>query len=163
MAGNTLWVDSLLDFDIASGGQGVANLAGTITFNEQRMGGMTLMRTIVGIDLAYTVHDSGEGSQMVDLGIAFASREAAQAAVLPDPSTVTDFPPRGWVFRYRCRLFGFAADQPAVFTRRVDRDIRARRKMDNGEAVIIIDNTAIEGVATAIRITGLIRMLYLLS
>jgi len=159
----TIWIDTLLDDSIASAGQFVANLAGGIDQNEMRLGGMTLMRTIVGIDIGTSVHDSGEGSQKIDIGIGLASREAAAAAVLPDPGTAVDFPPRGWIFRLRCRVYGFAADQPAVYNLRVDRDIRARRKLDNGEPYIIVDNVAIEGVAVPVRVVGLIRQLWLLS
>ena len=91
--------------------------------------------TLIGMDVAYAVHDSGEGSQHLDIGIGVASQDAlaAGAGSLPDPNAADDHPIRGWVFRARGRVFGFAADQPMVYSWRIDRDIRSRRKLDNGD------------------------------
>ena len=158
-----LWIDTHLNSSIASGAQVDASLMTGVSATQTRFDQMTLLRTIVGIDIAYTVHDSGEGSQLVNLGIAIASQEALAAGVVADPGTSTDFPTRGWVWRAQYRIFGFAADQPAVFDRRVDLDLRAQRKLENGEAFIVIANVAHEGVATAIDVTGLIRQLWLVG
>ena len=69
----------------------------------------------------------------------------------------------GWVWRGRWRVFGFAADQPAVHTARIDLDIRAKRVLKNGENVFIATNSPEEGVATTILVSGMIRSLYLVS
>jgi len=123
---------------------------------------MTLLRTIIGLDVAYAVHDAGEGSQRMSLGIAMADRTAFDAPSLPNPGNAGNFPPRGWVWRSQYRIFGFAADQPAVFTRRIDLDLGSRRKLDNGVSYFIQENIAIEGVASSVLMTGMIRQLWLL-
>jgi len=163
MPGRMLWIDTLLNDAVASGGQFARDLTTQFSTEETRLAQMTLMRTIMGVDLAYTVHDAGEGSQLFALGLGVESQEAFAAGVHPDPFTTGDFPTRGWVFRGVWRVFGFAADQPAVFTARIDKDIRARRKLENGLSFIVGDNLALEGAASAITVTGIIRQLWLVT
>ncbi len=135
----------------------------TATDTPTRFDRLTLLRTIIGLDVAYTVHDAGEGSQRVSLGIGVAEQVAFATPALPNPGNAGDFPPRGWVYRGVHRVFGFASDQPTVFTRRIDLDIGARRKLDNGVSYLITENIAVEGVASSINITGVIRQLWLIS
>ena len=118
---------------------------------------MTLLRTIIGVDIAHLVHDSGEGSQQVSVGVGVVSQESFAAGSLPDPEVVADFPIRGWIFRARYRIFGFAADQPQFMTRRIDMDIRAKRKLDNGESYWRSVNTNEEGVIGVILVSGMVR------
>jgi len=158
-----LWIDTDVNLLAASGAQASDSLMTGVSATQTRFDQMTLLRTIVGIDIAYTVHDSGEGSQIVSIGTGIMSQEAFAASAFSDPETDTDFPTRGWVWRARYRIFGFAADQPAVFTRRVDLDLRSQRKLENGESFVIMTNTANEGVASSVRITGLIRQLWLVG
>ena len=160
-----VWVDTLVDNDLASTGSHVQDLTSTLTLSDLRISQVTIMRTIVRLDIAYTVHDSGEGSQLIDIGIGVAGRDAFDAGVasLPNPDVETDFPTKGWLWRSRYRVFGFAADQPAVSVRAVDMDLRSRRKMDNGRAFVIIKNSPMEGVATTVTVVGLIRQLYLVG
>ena len=157
----TLWIDTLFSDDIASGGALLHTLMTGFTSVETRLAQMTLMRTIIGLDIGHAVHDSGEGSQAIDLGIGVAEQDAFAAAAVPDPQTEGDFPTRGWIFRARGRVFGFAADDPTVFTWRIDRDIRSRRKLENGEAYLHVSNQASEGSTGTVRVTGLIRQLWL--
>ena len=155
-----LWIDTDLSRNIASGGSDALSLMTGVSSAQTRFDQMTLLRTIIGIDIAYTVHDSGEGSQRVSCGIGIASQEAFAGGTLSDPDVDTDFPTRGWVWRARYRIFGFAADQPTIFTRRVDLDLRSQRKLENGEAFMNFTNTALEGATGAVRVTGLIRQLW---
>ena len=159
----TLWIDSHMLVTIASGGTEHRSLMTGFTAGDTRLRRMTLVRTIIGLDVGYTVHDAGEGSQRVSLGIAVVEQGAFAAGELPDPALATDFPRLPWVWRNQYRVFGFAADQPAVFTRRIDLDIRSQRKLDNGEAYINMRNAAQEGVSAAVEVTGIIRMLWLVS
>jgi len=159
----TLWVDTVIDFDTTIANQTALSLMSGVSSTETRFTRMTLLRTIVGLDVGMLVHDSGEGSNKVTLGIAIASQEAFAASNLPDPETSTDFPTRGWIWRARYRVFGFAADQPAVFTRRIDLDLGSRRKLENGEAYIIVTNEAMEGVNSTITTVGIVRQLWLIG
>jgi len=158
-----LWIDTIINQAVAEGATTPLSLMTGVSSLDTRMSQMTLLRTIVGIDIAYTVHDSGEGSQVVSLGLGIASQEAFAASILADPQTATDFPARGWIWRARYRVYGFAADQAAVFNRRIDLDLRAKRKLENGESFINMANNAQEGVASAVSITGVIRQLWLVG
>ena len=159
----TVWLDTLFNNDIASGGQFVLSLMTGVSATQTRFDRMTLTRTIIGLDLAYTVHDSGEGSQRVTAGIAITSQEAFAASAVPDPEVASDHPVRGWVWRASYRIFGFAADQAAVYDARIDEDIHAQRKLDNGESYVIFVNEPVEGVASVARVTGIIRQLWLVG
>ena len=158
----TMWLDSLPNMTVASGTEVVASLMLGISERDLRFSRMTLLRTIIGLDVARLTHDSGEGSDQVFLGIALASQAAftAGAASLPDPFAMIEHPSRPWVWRAAYRVYGFAADQPAVFNRRIDLDIRAQRKLENGEAYIHCHNTAFEGTSTVITVSGIIRQLW---
>jgi len=161
----TMWVDFLVDRQLASGAAADAvNLTSSVVESEARIARMTLLRTIIGLDLAYLVHDSGEGSQQVSLGIAVASREAFETALaLSDPETASDRPTRGWVYRARYRVYGFAADQPAIFNVRIDKDLRGKRVLENGVLVMTFHNAPEEGVASAVLVSGYVRTLWSLS
>ncbi len=158
-----VWVDTNVNFAVASGGSGEISLMTGVSATDTRLAQMTLLRTIIGLDVGHSVHDSGEGSQRVALGIGVASQEAFAAATLPDPEVATDFPTRGWVWRAEYRIFGFAADQPTIFTRRIDLDIRAMRKLENGEAFMNARNQPEEGATGSVKILGYIRQLWLVA
>ncbi len=162
----TLWIDSFVDIQNTSGGTPIVRtLMGTFSSDDTRLGGMTLLRTIIGLHVAHLIHDSGEGSQDVSLGIGVASQQAfalGQAAI-PDPQVEADFPPRGWVWRARYRTYGFAADQAAVFDNRVDKDVRSRRKLDNGICYLTTQNTPDQGTSGTTNVLGLIRQLWLIT
>jgi len=125
--------------------------------STQSRRGWTCIRTIIGLDVAYSVHDAGEGSHNWWMGIGVASQEAFAAGAVADPFNATDHPVRGWLFRSGGRVFGFAADQPAVYSHRIEKDIRAMRKLDNGEMFVEFQNTLNEGAATTIHFDGFIR------
>ncbi len=155
-----LWIDTGFDDSVAIGTPLIRSLMTGVSAADTRLSQMTLMRTIIGLDIGRTVHDSGEGSERVAVGIGIASQEAFAAGTLSDPEVNTDFPTRGWVWRGHYRTFGFAADQPTIFTRRLDLDMRSMRKLENGEAFLQITVSAIEGVSSNNSITGLIRQLW---
>jgi hypothetical protein len=159
----SVWFDTTIDLQVASGGELFVDLTGTLLENETRLARLTLVRTIIGVDVALSVHDAGEGSQRCSMGIAVVGREAVAAGIasLPHPDVSIDFPSSPWVMRRSDRIFGFAADQPAIFTRRVDLDIRSQRKLDNAELVFIATNNPEEGVATTVLFFGMVRALYL--
>jgi hypothetical protein len=159
----SLWVDTVFLVLVATGTQSYVDLMGSLLETETRLSRLTLVRTIIGIDIANNVHDSGEGSQQAGMGVFVISREAALAGVasLPHPNVAADFPTLPWVYRAFYRIFGFAADDPTIFTRRVDLDIRSQRKVDNGELGIVLSNDAFEGATALVSFTGIIRCLFL--
>ena len=162
----TLWIDTILDLQVASGSVPIiASLMGDVDTTESRLTGMTLLRTIIGLHIAHLVHDSGEGSQKVSIGIAVAPQVAfvAGQGSLPNPGLGDDHPTRGWIFRAQYVTYGFAADQAAVFDNRIDKDIRSRRKLENGECYFTVNNGLDQGSAGTIGVIGLIRQLWLVT
>ncbi len=158
-----LWVDTAFQDTVAIGTQFLHSLMTGVSATQTCFDQMTLLRTIIGLDMARSVHDSGEGSEKVAIGIGIASQEAFAAGSVADPVTDTDFPTRGWIWRAHYRVFGFAADQPAVFTRRIDLDMRSQRKLENGEAYLAVDLSALEGASSTLLLVGLVRQLWLVG
>ena len=161
-----LWIDTAGSLTLSSGsGTAQISLMTDVTRQETRLAQMTLLRTIIGLNIGNTVHDSGEGSQLISIGIGVVSQEAFAlgTTATPSPHLDNNFPPRGWVWRARYRTFGFAADQPTIFTQRIDLDMRSQRKLENGEAFLRGVNEDIEGVASQVTIHGLIRQLWLVG
>ncbi len=160
MAREGFWIDTSFAVDVASGAENLTSLMSGVSATQSRRG-WTMVRTIIGIDIAHTVHDSGEGSQTVHMGIGVTSQEAFASGSVPDPDVATDHPTRGWVIRAAYRCWGFAADQAQYNVRRVDKDIRAKRKLDNGEMYAVFKNLPNEGTAAGIRLNGWIRQYWL--
>ncbi len=159
-----LWIDSIFNDTVAIGTDVIRTLMEGVTETQTRFDQMTLLRTIIGIDCSRTVHDSGEGSEALTIGIAIASQDAfATAGALPQPNVSGSFPTRGWVWRMRYRIWGFAADQLAIFTRRIDLDIRSQRKLENGELYIHSNLLAVEGANSGVNVTGAVRTLWLVG
>ena len=161
----TLWIDTLPNATVAIGTPQKVSLMTGISVADARLQKMTLLRTIIGLDVARITHDSGEGSEQVFMGICVVTEPAFTAGVasMPDPFVMTDYPTQPWVWRAAYRTYGFAADQPAVFNQRIDLDIRAKRKLDNGLCCLLINNTAFEGTSTVITVSGIIRQLWLMT
>ena len=162
MPARTVWIDTRVNEAVVTGTPFAISLMGTAGASQSRFDALTLTRTIIGLDVAAVVHDSGEGSARIALGIGVASEEAFVAGTLPDPDVDNDHPTRGWVWRAQYRIWAFAADQPAIFDRRVDLDIRAQRKLENGVAYLNGVNSTQEGAAVGVQVVGFIRTLWLI-
>ena len=165
MPGKMVWFDTLFNNAVASAGTLLVDLVGTPSDSSLRLAQMTLMRTIVRMDWAATVHDSGEGSTRLSWGLGIASRDAFNvgSTAVPLPNQTDDFPPRGWVCRSVHRIWAFAADDPSVDVTRVDVNLQSRRRLDNGVSYLIATNDAQEGTTVALTAVGIIRQLYLLT
>ena len=160
----TVWGDSLLSETVAGGGTVDVAFLGlpTLSALQRRIERFTLTRTIIGIDIMANVRDSGEGDQVVDLGIGVFDNNMA-VANFPNPAVEEEFPPLGWLWRARYRVYASAVDDQNVVRVRVDMNIKAQRKLQNGRPALVTTNTDVQGVATVILVTGLIRMLYLVG
>ncbi len=100
-------------------------------------------------------------SNLFDIGIGVASREALAATALADPETDGDFPQSGWLYRCRHRLLDDAADGRAPLE--IYRDLRAMRKLSRGSVFITATNTADTSGGFAVVLAGIVRALYLHS
>ena len=160
----TFWMDTLINLVVASDGQddvGLGVLTADISVSQRRLERFTVLRTIIGIDIAPTIRDSGEGDQIATLGIGVISRETL--ANPPDPNSAADFPQRGWLWRARYRVYASAVDDMNISRVRVDLDLRGKRKVEAGSLELIMNNDANQGSATSITATGLIRVLFLVG
>ena len=163
MARSGFWLDTFFSQALVNNSQITVSLMNALATEDSRRG-LTCVRTIIGLDLARTVHDSGEGSHRVSMGIGVSSREAlGVTGGIPDSHVAGDFPVMGWLYRAQYRIYGFAADQPAIFNQRIDKDIRAKRMLNNGVMYITMVSVLQEGVDSTIQMTGLIRQYWLAS
>jgi len=160
----TLWADQILSVPVAGASALNRSFLGLSALSalDRRIQRFTLIRTIVGIDIMPTVRDSGEGDQLVSIGIAVVSEETA-ATGSPDPSVEDEHPLRPWVWRAQFRVFASAVDDQNVVRVRADVDLHSQRKLENGRPALLIRNVDNQGTSTPISVTGLIRMLYLIS
>ncbi len=154
----TDWIDTLLSLSAASGAQtNLSLMTGVAPVNVRRQ---TLIRTLISISLTSASVAGAWGTQNADIGIGITSQEAFAAGVLADPVTANDQPSRGWIYRTR-RLVAQNGIGGGVI-HYIEADIRSQRKLDDGEAFIVIDNTADLGTPFTLSITGLVRQLWLL-
>ncbi len=160
----TLWADQVFSESVGAGSPGALDRSflGLNTLNalERRIQKFTLLRTIIGIDIMPTVRDPGEGDNLLSIGIGIVSDGVSQADS-PDPADESSFPIMPWVWRARYRVYAVAVDDQNVNRVRVDLDIRAQRKLDNGRPALMTRILDFQGTPFAITITGAIRMLYL--
>ena len=161
----TIWADSVLNMSTAGGGsQSLVNLGlPALSTLQRRIERFTLIRTIIGIDIGATVRDSGEGDQSFALGIGIFPEESDTVAELPDPRDDQAFPERGWIWRGVYRVYAVAVGDQNVSRNRVDLDIRGQRKVENGRPRLISKNQDDQGVSTAVTVSGMIRMLFLVG
>ena len=159
----TLWADQILNEAVAGGGGRDISFLGlaSLTAIDRRLAKITLIRTIIGIDIQPTVPDSGEGDQLLAIGIGLVSDEADTTASTANPASENEHPTKGWIWRTQYRVYAVAAGDQNRHPLRVDLDIRAQRKLDNGRMALMLANTDNQGVSTAITVTGVIRMLYM--
>ena len=152
------WIDTLFDFSLATGAQNLSILmTGVAPINVRRQ---TLIRTIIRLSLVSTTTAGAWGTQLLDIGIGITSQEAFAVGVVADPLTANDQPSRGWIYRTRklCAQNGIGA----VILYEVTADIRASRKLDDGECYLVVNNTTDRGTAFTVGVAGLIRQLWLL-
>jgi len=122
------------------------------------MRGMTLIRTIISLGCLSTTTAGAWGAEGVHLAIGVASQEAFAAGVFPDPNVGTDKPPRGWVWRSHKVVCQNGVG--SVVSYDVMADIRAARKIENGELYIIAVASNLEGTQFNVDVHGLVRTLY---
>ena len=153
-----MWQDSTLNQPVASGAELITLLTADFT-NPRDTQGFTVVRTLFCYQLSPTTPGVVSGQQRVSIGIGVASEEAFNAAVVPNPSVASEEPTLGWI--YRCIHLvvdeTLATGKPEVV--RVDRDIRASRKIDSGKLYLVWENEAVEGSTFSVRLSGMLRCL----
>ena len=119
------------------------------------------MRTIVDLAVRPDTQFGAVGYTACDFGIAVIEQDALAAAALPDLNFGDDQPVRGWVFRKRMMIEDHTT---AVIERRqhLFLDLKSKRKIDDSELVLIINNNLVQGTAITTLTEGLIRCLFLM-
>ena len=160
MARRRVWQDFLIDVALASGGTSITGLLQGDTPDDTK--GMTLVRTLISLDVAPANDNVTLGYQGFDAGIGMAGLDAINtgAAALASPSLAGEIPVTGWLWRTR-QMVGVTSGPLQVV--RIREDIRAQRKAMYGNTYLRMDGFAVEGTAFTVSVFGLIRCLYLLE
>ncbi len=154
----TDWVDTVVDLTIGSGSQ--ANVSLVTGLAPVNLRGITLGRTLVRLTLNSATIAGAFGAQSVNAAIGVTSQEAFAAGVLPDPDVSGDKPSRGWIYRDHVGVGQNGVGSPVIFDMRAD--IRALRKLENGELFLIVTSDPVTGTAFTVECRGLVRALMIL-
>ena len=159
MARRTSWEDTLVNTTFSAGASTVV-LHLMASLDADHMRGVTLTRVIAELAISSSAVAGAWGNGFTDIGIGMIERDALAAAAVPDPTSATEEPGRGWVWRTRCGISQNGAGAP-VFTRCMF-DIRAQRKIDSAAVAMLVQHTAGLGTSFGIHIVGIVRCLLLL-
>ena len=158
MARRADWQDTFIGLDVASGAQSITSLMGNQAAPDQR--GVTVVRSIFRFHLIPPTAAS-DGYTAITCGIGVVSQEGFAAGVVPDPQVMTDRPPRGWLFR-EMAVVTAAASMVTGRSQEMMGDLRGKRKVDNGELVVIFNSDHIGGTAFTVTLRGIVRTVFLL-
>ena len=154
----TAWDDAMLNFSLASGALAAAQqLMQNVSDTEKR--GCTLQRLIIGLNVEAATRGIGNGVQRVWLGIGLTSDDAYAGNALPDPESGSDYPVQGWLWRWSGTIWD-SVDFAAIQQVRIEKDLRAQRKLDRSTMFLTIKNDPRQGTAFEVQVTGIVRMLY---
>jgi len=152
------WIDTLVRLDTATGAQSLLSLmTGVAPVNVRRQ---TLVRTLISLYLYSETVAGVWGTQIADVGIGITSQEAFAANVVSDPNSAGDQPSRGWIYRTRVLVEQNGPNAPIA--KMLQADIRAARKLDDGECFLVVNNGGDSGTAFTVIATGIVRQLWLL-
>ena len=152
----TDWMDTVVDSTLAINTEERIDLMGTIDQDEAR--GLTITRILMCVSLTPNPIGAVTGLMQVHIGIGVASREAFAAGVVPDPETSPEEPQRGWL--YRCNYAVIDDPTPGYPWPLVKEDLHAQRKLDSGNAYMVLMNRVGYGANTfSVQAMGIIRML----
>ena len=145
------WFDTIVDLASGINTQDTLQLSQGIVADERK--GMTLVRTIISLDLVAITAGTGT---LVSMGIVMMPLEAVLAGAFPDPNISSDNP--GWIWRWHRGVFTSVVNDRSQVVH-VAHDTPAMRKFPTQDyQVRFILNTA--AGASTINTDGLIRTLY---
>ena len=160
MARRTEWQDFIIDFDITSGG--TSPVADLIRGDVNETKGMTLIRTIIRLDISPAAPGATtDSTQKVALGIGMfaTAAEAIGVTALASPSVGTDKPLTGWLWRSHGIVVAEVSATAPYFI--INEDIRAKRKVMYGAPILVVSNLQLTNTAFSVTVLGIIRCLYL--
>ena len=148
----TFWDDNTLNLTIASGSFSEVALDNGVPADEKK--GLTLVRTIVKVDVVQTVIGAGGA---IAYGIVMVELDANVAGVVPDPGTVGE--EAGWLWK-ALRVPAFTTDLNDYSQRTViNLDIKAMRKYSGEDMNMLLILQVVEG-ANAMNFDGYTRTLF---
>ncbi len=154
------WFDFIINDTITNGRLFTQTL---LTGDVDETKGMTLVRTIVSLDVVADPLMAVSGVQRVAFGIGIASQDALAVGgvSLANPTVETDKPMTGWIWRDMRAVVddpvpGYPWPHLAV-------DIRSARKVMYGAPFLRIANNANQGTAFSVEVIGMVRCLFLLE
>ena len=159
MARTPYWQDTLLATVVTTASNVIKDF--TPEFDKVATRGLTVVRTIIDISMAPAPPGAVTGTQQVSIGIGVASQEAFAGGVVPDPNVGSERPPRGWIFRTKCMVVDMPEGIPTIV--KCVGDFRGKRKVDDGQLFIKIDNDGFQATAFDINVIGIVRTLLLLD
>jgi len=161
VARRTDWEDALVSASVADGVVQKQELLSRHSRSET--GGWTLTRLLIHLFVVPAVVSEGTlGDQRVGLGIGVAEGDAFDAGSLPEVLTAADHPMRDWVWRDSMYVRNTGTSGGNVIISEVRADVRSQRKIDGGVPYLLIENAVLNATAFSVRVTGIIRGLYLL-
>ena len=162
MAGrNTYWEDTLIEHTFAAAAIQLQSLVGGLSEDERR--GMTVVRTLVQLWLSPVTTSGVVGSMTAVLGIGVANEQAfgVGSTALPQLTINSERPPRGWLWKSSIAVLDDATTVAPLTEVRAD--IRAKRKIDAGVLYLGMEGDTRTGTAFTVKLSGLIRVLYLMA
>ena len=156
----TAWDDQVMvaGFTATSGGGNAVLLAENVSDPEKR--GCTVVRLLARLTLAPATPGAVSGVQTLAMGILTMSDDAYTASAFADPEQDADYPVGGWLYRDVVTVRDETLASGIVAFPEVVLDLRAQRKLDRSTLAFRVFNSALEGTAFTVRITGIIRVLY---
>ena len=152
----TVWANTHVSVSIPNAGESLFSLHAQVLSENFDL---TVVRTLISLDILEGVTAAVVGIQAVYMGIGIASQESFNASVVPNPQIITESPARGWLWK-AMRLVQGTQTLNSYRIVHIEYDIAAQRKLDKGEMYMVIENNAFDGVAGAVRVHGEIRTLF---
>ena len=152
----TRWLDTLVDFSLASGVQGIDSLLDVIAVNEES--GLTVIRTLVQLTAIGDSDPTEGGVQRVTVAGAIITADAFTAGAVPDLSDINDEPVNGWMWMLTTGVPQIL--NLDVHPRDLMGDFRSQRKLTNDtELYISALSDNVSGDSFTVAVVGRIRTL----
>ena len=124
----------------------------------QPVPGLTVIRTLVRIDIMPGAPPIAYGGQIVLAGAGVITGDAFAAGAVPDLLTDTDYPVNGWMFKIKASITNDTGG--LIIAEHMEGDFRSQRKLDEQTEVFMsVENAPAAGTAFNVRIHTMVRML----
>jgi len=153
----TRWHNELFSMDIGNTLQLSRDILSQIAQTDKV--GLTLIRTLLHLFIQPTSMFGTVGLQALDFAIGVFEEDAFAAGALPDLNVEGERPPRGWAWKERCLVPGHTTAGAVDSTVHIERDLKSRRRIDDGDLLLIVNNNSAQGSAFNVTVEGEIRCL----